>query len=450
MLSNTVKCSNCNVVINEVLSFLQNVLDVMDEESIHQLCTTSFSPEDIVKAKSLLYESIPSGKKMPVRRKDGKKNVSRDLEDMISLLKRTDPELYPVFVARDLHKLPPVTFDHVDVTRLLKDISRLQYRVSGLEKTTVSTESFELLKQEVHDMKHASLINSSQLKKNVNKNRGACLQTSFEYDSGPIGLQYVPIKHTAEGTNSEHEETADSKHNGQSILVPTTADECNECVVIPFVQEQLCEIDCARKEERDENATDMLGVSGKEDTPVDAQTSVNHTQSPTNGQHAALVSTRSSSSESWASMVAEQRANACKVQVNSEQKVGAVTTADTEWKQVQNKRLKQNRLASRKGRASTSSDVKFKAAIIQVPLLISNVSKDTNEEDIISYIKDKTGEIVTLKKINIKPFRKYNAFKLYVSKHKAEIFLNDDLWPDGIVFRRFVHFMYRTKDSRDK
>lgn len=98
-----------------------------------------------------------------------------------------------------------------------------------------------------------------------------------------------------------------------------------------------------------------------------------------------------------------------------------------------------------KGRASTAPDVKFKAAVIKVPVFISNVCKETSEQDIMSYIKDKTKEEVSLKKIKMKSDRKYNAYKLFVSKDKLDLFLNDEFWPDGITFRRFVHFMYGTK-----
>lgn len=105
MTSNTVKCVNCNIVINEVLAFLRNVLDFMDEESIHQLCTSSFSVKDIVEAKTLLFESIPSAKNMPLRRNKGKKRMSRDLDDMIALMKSADPGIFPIFVAKELHKL---------------------------------------------------------------------------------------------------------------------------------------------------------------------------------------------------------------------------------------------------------------------------------------------------------------------------------------------------------
>lgn len=208
MTSDIVKCVNCNVVINEVLAFIQNKIDVMDEESLQQICTSAFSTEDILTAKNLLFNSIPNTKK--IRRREGKKKTQRDLDDIICLLKGTDPELFPVFVARDLHKLPPITFDHIDVTRFLKDQLRLQNLISDMQEKFVTMEQFKLLKSDLENMKHTSIANN--FVSNINRKRGACLQDSFSMDSGPVGLQYVSIK--SPDTNS-----AASKVNDRTSIV---------------------------------------------------------------------------------------------------------------------------------------------------------------------------------------------------------------------------------------
>ncbi|KAJ2937825.1 hypothetical protein O0L34_g17801 [Tuta absoluta] len=122
MASGLVKCISCNIVINEVLAFVYNKLGVMDEDSLIRICDTGFSESDILEAKKLLFEGCPSIK-IKLRRKDDK--TRKNLQDIIDLLKQldaTDPDSIPIFVARQLHKLPPVTFDHLDATRLLRDI----------------------------------------------------------------------------------------------------------------------------------------------------------------------------------------------------------------------------------------------------------------------------------------------------------------------------------------
>lgn len=98
-----------------------------------------------------------------------------DLEDIICAFKNTEPDQTPIFVAKELHKLPPVTFDHVDVTRLLKYIILLQTEVKHIKQTYATSEELLELK---------NIVNTSgPSDEHVNKRRGAYL-----FDSGPPGI----------------------------------------------------------------------------------------------------------------------------------------------------------------------------------------------------------------------------------------------------------------------
>lgn len=164
--------------------------------------------------------------------------------------------------------------------------------------------------------------------------------------------------------------------------------------------------------------------------------------SPTIETRSSCERETSSSSSTSENVRAVPRVVASNRKVNCETIVGV---SNSEWQVVRNKSSKRYKLIGQKGCATPKPDSKFKAADVQVPLLISNVSKDTSEDDIVTYIRDKTSEIVTLKIINMTKVKKYNAYKLYVSKSKLGLFLDDNFWPDGITFRRFVRFTYRTK-----
>lgn len=124
MSTTVVKCKNCNIVICEMLFFIQNKMDVIDEESLVRLCVSAFSVEDIESAKRLLFDLISTTRRKIQCRKDGKS--LRNLYDVIAVLKEVDPKKVPIFVAKELLKLPPFTFDHIDATRLLKDLLILQ------------------------------------------------------------------------------------------------------------------------------------------------------------------------------------------------------------------------------------------------------------------------------------------------------------------------------------
>ncbi|KAI5635142.1 hypothetical protein NE865_12172 [Phthorimaea operculella] len=176
MSVSTVKCVNCNVVINEILAFIRNRHDVMDNESLIRICTSAFSEEEVDQAKKLMFTSTKTSQKCISRRKDKKQ---KDLEDIISVFKTIDPEQIPVFVAYDLHKLPPVSFDHVDVTKLLKDIVLLRAEIQDIKRQYVTKDQLETATSELKIPTHPF----STYHPNVNTKRGG-----FVLESGPFGL----------------------------------------------------------------------------------------------------------------------------------------------------------------------------------------------------------------------------------------------------------------------
>ncbi|KAJ8710630.1 hypothetical protein PYW08_009145 [Mythimna loreyi] len=122
--------SSKKLIVNELLAFLVHAIDYMDEVSILQICRSNFKEDEISSGKLLLFQSLGKLDEIPSRRRDG---TGKSLQDIIDMLKKTDPDDVPDFVAKELSKLPPVTFDHVDVTRLLNDITTLKVEMSNMQ-----------------------------------------------------------------------------------------------------------------------------------------------------------------------------------------------------------------------------------------------------------------------------------------------------------------------------
>lgn len=404
MTSQVLKCSNCNIVICEILAFIQNKLDVMDEESLLRVCATSFPEEDVAEAKKLLFDSVS---KTGIRRRKAGKN-RRELEDIIDLFQQTPPEEMPIFVARDLLKLPPVSFDHVDVTRLLKDIVVIQKELRNIQESYASDVKYatvnELqdLKLEIENLKKSTTIPSTV--KNdlyVNTHRGAfCMQDSFECNSGPMGLLH--------GTLYSTPEKADKSDVGK----PTDSNKpsCSYASVTATT-----------------NQNSRLTHTHGESKRVEARTAT-----------AGAVANRTVAKPRWASMPADAN--------NKED-----CNLESDWVTVTRHRKKTNaRFQAREGRAQVSGSSTFKAADVKIPLYIYNVSKETKVEDISNYIMNKTGAQVTLEKVIMKEEKDYDSYKMYVSKSKLNLFEDDNLWPSGILFRRYIVFNKNRKDSEDK
>lgn len=410
MSVNTLKCVNCNVVISEVLAFLRNRHDVMDNESLIRICVSAFSEEEIDEAKKLLFVTTKAKQKLVSRRKDKRQ---KDLEDMISVFKTIDPEKIPVFVAFDLHKLPPVSFDHVDVTKLLRDLLSLRAEVAEIKENYATKNQMEKLKNElIVEKTPIPLINS-----NINLKRGgyACM------DSGPIGLPHLV---------STPERPPSAERVDDIAVESTASNECSyhDSAGKASIYRSLVytNTDCARH--------------NKSATPVPVNSALSESDNvPGSGRVAvhSIIENTSKQKGNQPTMAEIVNIGEWKEELR-----------DEDWITVQKSR-RRNRFVGKMGKAHSSTG-KFKAAESRIPLFISNVSKETSEADIREYIERKTNEVVKLEKVNMKAEKPYNAFKLYVSQYKINTFLEDNLWPEGVTFRRFIHFKKRTDAVRDK
>ncbi|KAF9816260.1 hypothetical protein SFRURICE_003811, partial [Spodoptera frugiperda] len=406
-MTSTLKCNNCNLVVDEMLSYVQNKLSIIDEDSLTKICLSTFTSAQIEKSKSLLFESLPSDQRKPARKGQGKDN--RVLNDIISVFKVTDPDVMPVFVARDLEKLPPITFDHLDVSKLLKDILLLQSEVKEIKSSYATVSQLEDLKK---DLKFTSVAASPR---NVN------VRGESRRDSASLLLSPTTGSRTAECYVNLDSSVGSVRDSGNIVI--SSDDNKNQS------EGSRCCVDGLNK--------NLLPISPRCDTgerPV--VIAANESSLITDKQLG--DSKRVKHKQSFADTVRQQSnfENEMKKQNN-------------EWTLVQSRKQRfKERFMGKMGKNVVNSDEKFRAADRKVPIFITNVHKNTSEEDIANYILKKTAINVTLEKINLKKQNDYNAFKFFVLHHNVQMFLNNEIWPQGIIFRRFVTFRSKSVNRR--
>lgn len=398
-----IKCSSCNIVINEVLVFIQNKIKVMDNLSLIRVCVTGFSESDVTYAKSLLFDAVKPNIKMVKRRCEGK--MQRELEDIITVFKETDPEKFPIFVARDLYKLPPISFDHIDVTGLLKELLMLREEVNTI-KTTYVTKDMLGREQKSSSCCSSQLTPSPPLNRyrNINVNKRGASKQSFEIDSGPTGFLH-------------------SINESQVNITPPSRTS-------PFINDFLT------KDDESKGAS----TESSSNAEVTSPTKLPHQRSPQLPQASLPGETPPTqppkSLQHVSSVNKDVRPTMAEVLKEGEWKK---SQPDQEWIEVQRRRHR-NRLEYCTGKAPSKQTCNFKAAESKVPLYISNVHVDTTEKDITDYVYENTKERVKLISIKMKQDKGYKSYKLWVSKEKVNMFLNEQLWPIGISFRHFVYF----------
>ena len=391
-MSKTLKCNVCHIVIDELLAYMQNKISIADEVTVVQICSSAFSCEQIETANSLLLESLPTEMRKTVRKGKGKEN--RLLHDIINIFKITEPDVLPIFVARDLEKLPPITFDHLDVSKLLKDLMLVQAEIKAIKSSYATVQQLEDIKREYLGRKMISPAFSAT---KINMKRGGYS------DSGPIGLSYLEenvanIDQSYCGTSSPTNYGINySDLNKNNLEGSQTETRCN------VLQQSPGRYDASTSRSLKQKTVDVN----------DSSSLINKTS----GQHSEII---------------EKQTYASQVKCDN---------AKGGWTVVRKKSQKsRNRFIGKTGSVLVESEEKFRAAERKIPLFITNVHKDSSEIDIITYIKNKTKEDVSLEKILIKRHCQYDAYKLLVSQSKLPLYLDENLWPQGIIFRKFVHF----------
>lgn len=407
-MTSVVKCNTCNIVIDELLAYVQNKLSIIDEDTLIRLCVSSFKSDKIKQSKALLFQSIPTAKRNISRKQQGKEN--RDMEDIISLFKGTDPEVIPVFVARDLEKLPPITFDHLDPSTLLKRLLIVESELKEI-KTNGITINDLIIEQEVNSAKFVTREEWEQSKekfknesvltsnpyRNINLRRGA----GTYLNSGPMGFSHFDTLINNSKNSSKCSEGSETSHQDY----PQIEKQQNLNSTPPIAKESEKPTESVRQETGLADGRQLSSSTPRTNDNVN----VNN-----NDQYC--------SKESFA---------------NALKKEG-------EWKLVENRKKRNTnyRYLGKTGICNESAG-NFKAADLKVPIFITRVHKETTESDIMDYIQRKTQVKVKLEKITFKTEKNHNAYKFFIDEEKVSIFLDSTLWPQGIIFRRFERFRYR-------
>lgn len=420
-----VKCNNCNIVIDEMLSYLQNKVSVADEETLVRICTTSFSSEEIKSSKSLLFESVPTNARKILRKNRGKEQ--RDVADIISIFKSTEPDVIPIFVARDLHKLPPILFDHLDCSKLLKDIMTMKAEIDLIKATFATQDSVNELKADFRRIKTDSLPPASAFK--VNTKRGAWL------DSGPMGLSH-------------------DEYNNKNCNKEWETQSVTECLnaASPALQYRSMRVS-EHNQSRQHLILQQSSLEGVLASPANAGeervTSVSEEESGTGVNAAMSSSTMVKTDQSTAAVVTDVRKVALAHEPESSpNKMGKDRKSENGWVDVTSrKKQRKYRFAGKSGIAR-DLECTFKAADTKTPMFITNVHLSAKEKDIVDYIYKKTKEVVHLESINMKLERGHKAYKFLISESNLSIYMDETMWPAGVIFRRFVNFKQR-KTHRD-
>ena len=123
--------NNNGVVIDELLCFVQNKIYLLPPTAIADLCTATFQDDDIEASKRRLFKLCADENCTRLRKRQGPHKTTKNIDDIVRLMQEKGTDT-PTFVALNLAKLPPVTFDSIDVSALLHSIQHAQFEIDLL------------------------------------------------------------------------------------------------------------------------------------------------------------------------------------------------------------------------------------------------------------------------------------------------------------------------------
>ncbi|XP_070537508.1 uncharacterized protein [Ptychodera flava] len=124
------------LIVNELLCFLVNKMDVMPTDILSKVCCDFYEDSQIENSKKELFDLCSSATSTRFRRRQGQNKKLNNVQDILNLLHEVDPEVIPSFVAVDLGNLPPITQNHIDISVLMQQMSSIKSDITSLKECT--------------------------------------------------------------------------------------------------------------------------------------------------------------------------------------------------------------------------------------------------------------------------------------------------------------------------
>lgn len=379
-----IQCSGCKVVVNELLAFTSNKVDTLPEPAIIQICLSTYSCDEIETARSIALKLLAPSKKF-MRRKEGSEQKS--IQDIIKMIKEFEPDCLPSFVAKNLNKIPPVSFDYIDVTAFLKEMALLRKDVASIKankndsQSSHETAAIDCLKVELAEVKKMLVELSTEQK--------SCKQL------------FSTKKHR------EQSETLTTR--GPADPASTTNDSL---LCLPSSSQKKVNIPTAASD----SSAVHLKCTEKERSSGPPPTGTRPPRAPSATQYRDIVLSANAS-----------KSSECPHDKNK----------DDGFILVERKQRKRLSNFCGTGRGSGILQV----ATLTSAIYVSRLNKTTSINNLHEYIKEMGHECTSIELLPQKQETEFASFKLVVPRLNIDTFLNEDFWPQGVKFRRYREYI---------
>ena len=378
-------------IINEILCFISNKINVLPYDVLVKLCVQSYDEIAIEEAKDILFETAFNDRAAPrkVKRRGSNKKCT-DIQDILNIFLEFPSHHTPMNVAKDLSNLPPLSVDNFDIAKIIKDIEQLKANVAILQEAQGTV-------LESHVYHTNQLI---RMKANMN-------------DAG-----YTKTPATTEKPTSE---TSDESTTPQ--LVQSTGDSVSE-----DNGNSDSDPDETHPKESDNSHTSERD-KGKQSHDPEEDNSDLLNLAEIQGIH---NSQRWKKQKTTHSYVNKRRFNASKQQIDAPSTQKSTPSSAPRSDQVIKGIGRDFQLRSSIGSYSKS----LAAKRVQVGIFVSRLAKNTQAIHIIRHVEKETGLKVQCDMLKAQ-HSKHQSACLRLPRKDHNTLLDPQIWPRGTVVRPY-------------
>jgi len=378
---------------SEVLCFVSNKINVMPYDMICKLCTDFYSDTDLEQAKDILFDTAFShrddARPRKIKRRGAGKKQS-DMQDILNIFLEMPPDSVPIYVAKDLSNLPPLTMNTFDMSRIVKDMETLKLQVQILQEAQEANLT-------------ANLALAEDLLTRTTTSQESQETQDLLSDDAP-----EQVSETSDGTDSSpHGNSTESEH--EAVNEEAESDDRD---LLRLAEIQNLQIQNPRP---------------KAELPV--KNRINNRNSQNNNNNKKNNNCNKNSMSYANAARRNQRPSVSKSMTSSS---GTPTTrGQPKVITGKGKDFSLRPAARGPGHRHTSRTQRTCTGIF-----VSRLEKHTKPRDVVQHIENELGMRCTCEQLQAK-FNSYSSFLIRMSKAQRHRLLNPLAWPAGALVREY-------------
>jgi hypothetical protein len=389
------------VIVNELLCFVINKLDILPHDTIAKLCGDTFSDPEIEDSKAILFNlcAMENDRSRMIKRKGVDKKM-KNLNDILNLLHGLEPELIPCFAAADLSKLPPISYNHMDMSVILKELESVKSDIAGLK--IAQTDALEIFRNQQGQGQPRHNDDDDGEKMNDN---------------------------AADPKSSETDEIGCTPRPGSAAIDPSQPDGGQGASVSWKDDGEVPDVvinDPSAAMARTLGDTDV-DVTEKEDGELDDSiTELKQLLSPS---RPAVTQLKPKDVPSFSMMARELSARGL-----ADKQLSAIKTTDDGFTTVSPRRKKPMVIGT--GSSTALRGVKSTPRTSTAAAFVTRLSPGTSEAEMCDYVRSKFGIDTRCEQLETR-YDTYASFKVVVNAKFVDKLIDPIMWPAGVMVRKF-------------